>query len=82
MNQAITDYGAFLKEAKQAVTDLNEMQQREAALSQQLKQNRKQLEVDEKAVADHISQTVKRRATDIASSYDKRSEERRVGKEC
>ncbi len=71
MNQAITDYGAFLKEAKQAVTDLNEMQQREAALSQQLKQNRKQLEVDEKAVADHISQTVKRRATDIASSYDK-----------
>ena len=52
MDQAITDYGAFLREAKQAVTDLNEMQQREAALSQQLKQNRKQLEVDEKAVAD------------------------------
>lgn len=71
MNQAITDYGAFLREAKQAVTDLNEMQQREAALSQQLGQSRKQLESGEKAVADHISQTIKRRAADIASGYDK-----------
>ena len=32
MNQAITDYGAFLREAMQAVTVLIEMQQREAAL--------------------------------------------------
>ena len=40
MNQAITDYGAFLKEAKQAVTDLNEMQQRKVALSLLLNHNR------------------------------------------
>ncbi len=71
MDQPITDYGAFLKEARQAVTDLNEMQQRESALSQQLGQSRRQLETEEKAVADHISQTVKRRAADIASGYDK-----------
>ena len=71
MNQPITDYGAFLREAKQAVADLNEMQQREAALTQQLAQSRRQLEMEEKAVADHISQTIKRRAADLASGYDK-----------
>ncbi len=71
MVQAITDYGTFLMEAKKAVTDLNEMQQREGALSQQLRQSRKQLETEEKAVTDHIAQSIKRRAGDIASSYDK-----------
>lgn len=71
MDQPITDYRAFLTEARQAVTELNEMQQREGALSQQLNQSRKQLETEEKAVSDHISQTVKRRAADIASGYDK-----------
>lgn len=71
MDQPITDYRAFLNEARQAVTDLNEMQQRESALSQQLGQSRRQLETEEKAVADHISQTIKRRAADIASGYDK-----------
>lgn len=71
MEQTATDYRAFLMEAKQAVIDLNEMQQREAALSQQLKQSRRQYEAEEKAVVDHINQSVKRRASDIASSYDK-----------
>lgn len=71
MDQPITDYGAFLREARQAVTELNEMQQREAALSQQLRESRRKLEIEEKAVADHIAQTVKRRAADIASGYDK-----------
>lgn len=71
MDQPITDYGAFLREARQAVTELDEMQQREAALSQQLSQSRHQLEAEEKSVADRISQTVKRRAADIASGYDK-----------
>lgn len=71
MGQAITDYGTFLREAKQAVTDLEELEQRETALSSQLKQSRRQLEAEEKALADRISQTVKRRASDIAASYDK-----------
>ena len=71
MDQPITDYGAFLREARQAVAELNEMQQREGALNQQLNQSRRQLEAEEKAVADHISQTIKRRAADLASGYDK-----------
>ena len=41
MGQAITDYGTFLMEAKQAVTDLRDMEQRETALSSQLKQSRR-----------------------------------------
>lgn len=71
MDQPITDYGAFLREAKEAVTDFNEMQQRETALSQQLGKNRRQLETEAKAAADHVSQTIKKRAADIASGYDK-----------
>lgn len=79
MDQPIIDYRAFLMEAKQAVVELNEIQQREGALSQQLNQSRRQLETEEKAVADYISQTIKKRAADIASGYDKelsRSQER------
>lgn len=71
MGQAITDYGTFLTEARQAVTELEEMEQREAALAQQTRQSRRQLETEKKAVADRISQTIKRRAGDIASSYDR-----------
>jgi len=71
MDQPITDYGAFLREARQAVAELNEMEQRESALSRQLGESRRKLAAEEKAVADHISQTVKRRAADIASGYDK-----------
>lgn len=71
MGQAITDYGTFLIEAKKAVTELEELEQRETALSQQVRQSRRQLEAEKKAVADRISQTIKRRAGDIASSYDK-----------
>ncbi len=71
MEQGITDYTAFLTEAKQAVTDLQEMELRENALSGQLRQSRRQLETEEKSVADQISQTVKRRAGDIAASYDR-----------
>lgn len=40
-------------------------------MNQQLNQSRRQLEAEEKAVADHISQTIKRRAADLASGYDK-----------
>lgn len=71
MGQAITDYGTFLMEAKQAVTELEELEQRETALAAQSKQSRRQLETEEKAVADRISQTVKKRAADITASYDK-----------
>ena len=71
MEQAITDYGSFLKEAREAVTELEEKERQEGALSRQLRESRRQLESEEKAVADRISQTVKRRGDDIASSYDK-----------
>ena len=71
MGQSITDYGTFLAEARQAVTELEELQHREAALSQQAKQSRRQLETERKAVSDRVSQTIKRRAGDIAASYDK-----------
>lgn len=56
MDQPITDYRAFLTEAWQAVTELNEMQQREGALSQQLNQSRKQLEAEEKIIDVKLSQ--------------------------
>lgn len=71
MEQPISDYGTFLMEAKQAVVELNEMQQRESALSQQLKQSKNKLESETKAVSDRINQTIKKRLGDISASYDK-----------
>ena len=71
MSHPIPDYRTFLIGAKQSITTLNELKQQESALSQQLRQSQRQFEADEKAVQDHIAQSVKRRASDIASSYDK-----------
>lgn len=71
MEQPITDYVVFLEEAKQAVTELSRMREQEDALSQRIRQSQKELEAEEKAIADNISQTVKKRTEEINESYDK-----------
>lgn len=67
----ITDYGAFLKEARTAVLELRDMEQQEQQLLKKLKQDQKQLETEKKEVDDRISQTTKKRLSDITASYDK-----------
>lgn len=71
MEQPITDYVNFLDEARDAVAEMNRMQDQETALSQRVRQSRRELEAEEKVVADTISQTVKKRAEEINLSYDK-----------
>lgn len=71
MEQPITDYVVFLEEAKQAVTDISRMRDQEEALGQRIRQSQRELEAEEKAVADRISQTIKKRGEEINESYDK-----------
>lgn len=70
MEQPITDYAVFLEEAKQAVTEISRMRDQEETLGQRLKQSQRELEMEEKAVADKISQTIKKRTEELNASYD------------
>lgn len=67
----ITDYGTFLREAKTEVLELQDMQQQEQQLLKKLKQDQRQLEIEKKEVEDRITQTTKKRLSDITASYDK-----------
>lgn len=69
--EVITDYETFLREAKTAVLELEELQKREDELTKQLKADKKSLETEKKQVADTITQTTKKRQNEISSSYDK-----------
>lgn len=71
MEQPITDYVVFLEEAKQAVMEVSRMRDQEEALIQRIRQSQKELEAEEKATADTISQTVKKRTEEINASYDR-----------
>lgn len=71
MEQPITDYVSFLNEAKQAVIEVNRMQEQEEAQTQRVKQSHKELEAEERAISETISQTVKKRSEEIQASYDK-----------
>lgn len=71
MAQPITDYAAFLAEAKQAVEQLNWKKQSLAKLETEQKQAEKQLESEQKAVENNVSSTIKRREEEITFSYDK-----------
>ncbi len=69
--EVITDYEAFLREAKTAVVELAEIESQEERLSRQLKQDQKVLEQRKRQVEDTISHTTRKRLNEIASSYDK-----------
>lgn len=69
--EVITDYGTFLREAKEAVLELEQLQGRETELTKKIKMDKKALETEKKQVADNIAQTIKKRQSEITSSYDK-----------
>ncbi len=71
MELPITDYVVFLDEARQAVTEMNRMREQEEIMKQRVKDAQKELESEEKSVADTINQTVKKRMEELGSSYDK-----------
>lgn len=71
MEQPITDYVVFLDEARQAVTEMNRMREQEEIMKQRVKDAQRELESEEKSVADTINQTVKKRMEELSSSYDK-----------
>lgn len=71
MAQTITDFNTFLEDAKGAVSELAEFSRKEEELRQQEKCLEKSLEAEQKAVADAISLTVRKRREEISSSYDK-----------
>ena len=69
MEQAITDYVKFLADARDAVYRLNNDQ----ATAKQLKEQgeRQEKELAKKAVTDSVNQTIKKRRSEIDTSYDK-----------
>lgn len=71
MKQPITDYVAFLEEAKQAVTEISQMQDQEKTMTQRVEDSQKELETEEQSVTDTINQTIHKRMEEIGDSYDK-----------
>lgn len=71
MTQPITDYAAFLGEAKQAVENLERIKKTRNQLDAEEKQIKRQLEAEKKAVDEEIALTIKKRREEIANSYDK-----------
>lgn len=70
MAQTITDFNTFLEDAKSAVSELSELNKKEAKLSQREAELEKTLEAEKKAVTDTIATTVQRRRSEIGVSYD------------
>ena len=70
MAQPITDYTSFFSAAKQAVQELDELQQKEKMLEDLEKQLENSLKTKQKQVAETISLTVKKRSDEITKSYD------------
>lgn len=70
MAQPITDYAAFFAGAKQAVQELEQLEQREKQLEESEKQLQNSLKVKQRTIMDTISQTVKQRSDEISKSYD------------
>ena len=71
MGPAITDYVRFLADARDAVYRLNCDQNTAAQLADEEEHQEQELETANRAVADAVNQTVKKRLDEINSSYDK-----------
>ncbi len=61
----------FLGKAREALDDLSVVQDREAQLVQDEKRLRKSLEGEQRAMADTISQTLKKRRDEVYTTYDR-----------
>lgn len=70
MAQPITDYAAFFSAAKQAVQELDDLNQKEKMLQDLEKQLENTLKTKQKNVAETIALTVKKRSDEITKSYD------------
>lgn len=71
VEQAITDYVKFLADARDAVYRLNNDQATAKQLKEQGERQEKELTAAKKAVTDSVNQTIKKRRSEIDSSYDK-----------
>ncbi len=71
MVQTKDDCLNFLSEAREALDKLSLLEDQEGHLVQETKKLERQLEAEQKALADNIRQTVKKRSDEISSSYDK-----------
>lgn len=71
MPQGITDYQAFLQEARQAVINLQQDKDAYEQLRKEEKRLERALESERKAVEDSVRLTVKKRQDEINGSYDK-----------
>lgn len=71
MEQAITDYVKFLADARDAVYRLNNDQATAKQLKEQGERQEKELAAAKKAVTDSVNQTIKKRRSEIDTSYDK-----------
>lgn len=71
MVQSITDYKAFLLEAKRAVEELQRTESSLEQCSADEKKLERGIEAEKKAAADSIALTVKKRREEVNGSYDK-----------
>lgn len=71
MEQVITDYVKFLADARDAVYRLGCDQATAKQLKEQGERQEKELAAAKKAVTDSVNQTIKKRRSEIDSSYDK-----------
>lgn len=71
MQQTITDPVAFLAEAREALEELSLLNDRKAQLDTEEKRLEKTLETEKKALADTVSQTVKKRLDELTLGYDR-----------
>ncbi len=69
--QSVEDILAFLEDAKQTVSRLEEARQKKNDLSQMEMRLKKQLASEEKAVTDQIVGTIKKRKEEVSAGYDK-----------
>lgn len=70
MAQTITDFQAFLGDARDAVLELAEFSKKEEQLKQEERRLEKALETEQKEISDTIAQTLKKRRGEIGNSYD------------
>ena len=70
MTQQITDCTAFLKEAGEALAQVNALEEEEKRLEAEEKRSKTELETAEKALKDEIDSTLRKRLQEINSTYD------------
>ena len=81
MEQAITDYVKFLADARDAVYRLNNDQATAKQLKEQGERQEKELAAAKKAVTDSVNQTIKKRRSEIDTSYDPAGKSQKQGNE-